>query len=338
MIAALVVAGVVLVAGLVSWMTMIRMPGPSFRGPLPPLALEEAAARTRLEGHVVALAGRIGERHYARPDALEAAARYVEDELRALGYEVRRQPYRANGQEFRNLEVTVPGGARADEVVVVGGHYDSVVGTPGADDNATGVAALLELARHFRGRRTAPPARTLRLVAFVNEEPPFFLGDAMGSSVYAREAKRRGDRVAAMLSLESIGYYRDEPGSQQYPPPLGSFFPDRGDFIGFVGNVASRALVRRCVETFRGAVQFPSEGVAAPSQIPGVYWSDHDSFWKEGWEAVMITDTAPFRNPHYHSASDTPNNVDFDRLARVVRGVTAVVEALVDGDDGGAGR
>jgi len=316
----------------VPWWVMLRMPGESYGGPLPPLTAEEAAGRARLEAHVVALAGRIGERHYARPEALEAAALYVEDELRALGYEVRRQAYRANGQDFRNLEVTVPGGARADEVVVVGGHYDSVVGTPGADDNATGVAGVLELARHFRGRR---PARTLRLVAFVNEEPPFFLSDAMGSRVYAREAKRRGDRVAAMLSLETIGYFDDASGSQQYPPPLGSFFPDRGDFIGFVGNVASASLVRRCVGAFRAAVRFPSEGVAAPAQIPGVYWSDHDSFWKEGWPAVMITDTAPFRNPHYHGASDTPRTVDFDRLARVVRGIAAAVDELL-GEEGAA--
>ena len=333
MIAALAAAAAAAgVAALALWGLMIRMPGSSFRGPLPPLTPDELAARSRLEAHVVALAGRIGERNHERPEALEAAARYIEGELRALGHEPRRLTYRANGQAFSNIEVTVPGGARADEVVVVGGHYDSVVGTPGADDNATGVAGVLEIARHYRagdgGRR---PARTLRLVAFVNEEPPFFLSEAMGSRVYAREAKRRGDRVTAMLSLETIGYFDDAPGSQQYPPPLGSFFPDRGDFIGFVGNVASGALVRRCVDAFRGSVQFPSEGVAAPAQIPGVYWSDHDSFWKEGWPAVMITDTAPFRNPHYHAPSDTPDTVDFDRLTRVVRGLTAVVDALVDG-------
>ena len=307
------------------WALMIRMPGRPHTGALPPLAPAEEESRARLAAHVGELAGRIGERNFRRPAALAAAATYVETELAALGYQVASQPFEAAGQRFRNLEATLAGHERSDEVVVVGGHYDSVVGTPGADDNATGTAAVIELARLLRD---VPLARTVRFVAFVNEEPPFFLTAHMGSRVYARAAARRGDRVVAMLSLETIGYYSDAPGSQRYPPPLGALYPSRGDFIGFVGNVASRALVRRSVAAFRRHSSFPSQGVAAPSWVPGVFWSDHDSFWREGYPAMMITDTAPFRNPAYHTAVDTPERVDYARMARVVHGIAAVVREL----------
>ena len=307
---------------------MVRMPGRSFAGELPPLSADEEAIRPRIEAHVRELAGRIGERNYRRPAALDSAATYIATTFRALGYEVAEQPFTAGGQPFRNLEVTIRGRIRPEEIVVVGGHYDSVVGTPGADDNASGVAAVLELARLLRD---AAPERTVRLVAFVNEEPPFFLSEDMGSRVYARAAKQRGDRVVAMISLETIGYYTTEPRSQRYPPPIGLAYPDRGDFIGFVGNVSSRSLVRQAVAAFRQAVRIPSEGVAAPGAIPGVYWSDHWSFWREGYPAIMVTDTAPFRNPFYHSAADTPERLDYARMARVVHGLAAVVRQIAGG-------
>ena len=333
LIAVLVIVGVPALALAGLWALVVRMPGRSFAGPLPPLSAEEEASRVRLERHVTELAGRIGERNYRRPAALADAAAYIEASFGALGYEVASQPFAAGGQQFRNLEVTLPGRTRPAEVVVVGGHYDSVVGTPGADDNASGTAAVLELARLLRD---VPLARTVRLVAFVNEEPPFFLTEQMGSRVYAREARRRGDRITAMLSLESIGHYTSAPGSQQYPPPLNLAYPSRGDFIGFVGNVASRRLVRRSVGAFRRHARFPSEGAAAPGSIPGVYWSDHWSFWREGYPAIMITDTAPFRNPAYHSAADTPDRVDHAAMARVVGGLAFVVRELA-GEGGGAG-
>jgi hypothetical protein len=325
LIAVLALVGLPVVGGVVVWTLMIRMPGRSFSGPLAPLSADEEASRARLEAHVTRLAGTIGERNYRRPAAHDAAATYVATTLEELGYPVATQTFDVNGQPFRNLEVTIRGRQRPEEIVVVGGHYDSVVGTPGADDNATGTAAVIELARMLR---TVPLDRTVRLVAFVNEEPPFFPGENMGSRVYARAAARRGDRIVAMLSLETIGYYSSEPGTQHYPPPLNLAYPDRGDFIGFVGNVASRGLVRRTVATFRRHARFPSEGVAAPASIPGVGWSDHASFWREGYPAIMITDTAPFRNPAYHSPADTPDRIDYARLARVVHGVGFVVREL----------
>ena len=323
-----VLVAVIVAASAAAWALMIRMPDRSFAGALPPLSPEENETRARLAAHVGELAGRIGERNFRRPAALDAAATYVESELGALGYEVTALPYVADGQTFRNVEATLAGRGRAAEVVVVGGHYDSVAGTPGADDNASGTAAVLELARLLRD---VAPERTVRFVVFVNEEPPFFLTERMGSRVYARAAARRGDRIVAMFSLETIGHYTSKPGSQRYPPPLNFLYPDRGDFIGFVGNVASRALVRRSVDAFRRHARFPSEGVAAPSWVPGIFWSDHDSFWREGYPAVMITDTAPFRNPAYHSPADTPDRVDYARMARVVHGVSAVVRELAGG-------
>ena len=182
------------------------------------------------------------------------------------------------------------------------------------------------MARHLAG--ADPPARTIRAVFFATEEPPFFATEWMGSAVYAREAAARDERIVAMLSLETIGYYDASPGSQKYPPPFAFFYPDRGDFVGFVSAISSGALVRRALASFRHAASFPSEGAAAPAWISGVGWSDHMPFWAHGYQAIMITDTAPFRNPYYHTPYDTADKLDFDRMARVVRGVIAVVEDL----------
>jgi Zn-dependent M28 family amino/carboxypeptidase len=224
-----------------------------------------------------------------------------------------------------NLEAVLPGHGAADEIIVVGAHYDSVAGSPGANDNASGVAALLELARLLAG--TALP-RSVRFVAFANEEAPFFYGDEMGSNRYAARAQVQGERIVAMLSLETLGYYTDQPGSQRYPFPFSLFYPDTGNFIGFVGNFSSRALVRRAIGAFRAATSFPSEGVAAPSGMEGVHWSDHWSFWQAGYPAIMVTDTALFRYPHYHAATDTPEQLDYNGLARVTGGLAEVIGAL----------
>jgi Zn-dependent M28 family amino/carboxypeptidase len=172
------------------------------------------------------------------------------------------------------------------------------------------------------------PEKTVRFVAFANEEPPFFQNEGMGSLAYARHCRERGDRVEAMLSLETIGYYSDEPGTQRYPPPLGWFYPDTGNFVGFVGNTASGALVRRALSAFRRAAQFPSEGAALPAALEGVGWSDHWSFWQVGYPAIMVTDTAPFRYPHYHRPADTPEKLDYERMSRVATGLVAVVRSL----------
>jgi len=324
---AAVLMGLAAALGAGGWALMIRMPGASGVGPLRPLSPAEEETRRRLEADVHHLAVTIGERSVWNPAGLRAAADHIEQTFRGLGYAVESQSWESHGQAVRNIEATLTGSLRPGEIVLAGGHYDSVIGTVGANDNATGAAAVLEIARQQAGRQRS---RTLRLVAFVNEEPPHFNAGEMGSQYYARAAARRGDRIVAMLSLETLGYYSDVPGSQRYPFPFSLLYPDRANFIGFVGNVASRQLVRRAIGTFRSVADIPSEGVAAPGFIPGVSWSDHGSFWPHGYPAIMVTDTALFRYPHYHTPEDLPQHIDFARLARVVTGISRVVEALAD--------
>lgn len=311
------------VAGSAFYGCMIRMPGRTAEPPLPALSERESEARERLRRDVAELASAIGERHTGKPEALEKAAELVEEQLRAAGHSPKRQVYSADGQDCSNIEVTIAG--RDEAALVVGAHYDSARGSPGANDNATGVAVLLELARSLRG---ASPEHPVTLVFFVNEEPPFFATSKMGSRVWAEEAHRRGRKVLGMLSLETMGFYSDEPESQKYPFPMGAFYPDRGHFLGFVGSVDSGDLVRASVGAFREVATLPSEGAALPEHTPGVDWSDHRSFWKYGWPALMVTDTAPFRYPHYHTRRDVPEQVDHDALARAAVGIEHVVRTL----------
>jgi hypothetical protein len=309
---------------------MIRMPGQSYSGALQPLTPEEARLRQALGRHVGALAGQIGERNLWRYDALEAAASYIDTTLTDFGYSVTEQPFTVWGRVVKNLVAELPGTSHHTEVIVIGGHYDSVPGCPGANDNATGVAAMLELARMLAGQLLA---RTVRFVAFVNEEPPFFSTANMGSWQYAQQARANNERIVAMLSLETIGYYSDAPGSQQYPFPFGLFYPRVGNFIGFVGNTASRRLVHRSIAAFRRHTAFPSEGTAAPGWLQGVGWSDHWAFWQHGYAAIMITDTALFRYAPYHTAMDTPEQIDYAKTARVVAGLARVVVELAGAED-----
>lgn len=317
---------VALAGGGVGYMT--AMPGESFRGPLPQLSVEEDLLAQRLREHVEKIARK--ERNTSLPGQLEDVARYIESTLAGLGYTVKQQMFSVDGNRVRNLEVSVrhPGAPQGKpRVVVVGAHYDSAPGTPGANDNATGSAAVIELARALQEMR---PARDheVRLVLFVNEEPPYFKSIHMGSFVHARDLYARGENVKAMLSLETIGYYSDQKGSQRYPPPLDALYPDTGNFIAFVGDLGARELVRNTVASFRRHARFPSEGLAAPATIPGVDWSDHWSYRKHGYPALVVTDTAPYRYPHYHTAQDTPDKVDYERLARVVKGIEMVVRDL----------
>ncbi len=304
---------------------LVRMPGTSFVGAPREVTEMQRDLAESLHAHVATLAGEIGERNTRRPEALAQAREYLAARLGATGLGVERQGFDADGTRCENLIVEVPGRSRANEIVVVGAHYDSAEYCPAANDNGSGVAALLELARRFARE---PLERTVRFVAFVNEEPPHYRTETMGSLVYAKSCRARGDDVVGMLSLETMGYFLDEPGSQRYPWPFGLFYPSTGNFIGFVGNVGSRALVSRSTEVFRKAASFPSEGAALPGWVPGIGWSDHGSFWQAGYPGVMVTDTAPFRYPHYHRPTDTPDRIDYVRLARVVEGVREVVRDL----------
>lgn len=302
----------------------IHMPGSSFKGPLAPLTLPEEQTSQLLRRHVLTLARDIGPRNIWRPSSMAATTTYLEEVLTDLGYTVRQQEFTAHNTSTINLEVEIVGSLQPEEIVVVGAHYDTVPDCPGANDNGSGVAALLELARLLAD---ASPARTIRLVAFANEEAPFFISKDMGSRHYAARSHKLREKIVAMLSLETMGYYRDEPGSQDYPFPFSLLYPDTANFIAFVGNVRSRALVRRAIGSFRYHARFPSQGIAVPSFVAGVGWSDHWSFWQEGYPAIMVTDTAFYRYASYHSASDTSEKLDYTKLARVV---TALANTILD--------
>ena len=325
-----ITATLMVVAFLVAWWIMVRMPGRSYHGPLEPdetLGSLTAALRRDVER----LAVEIGERNVVRrPAALQAAANEIASQLKAKGYETRRQSYMVSNVPCENIEAERVGAIKPAEIVVIGAHYDTVFETGGANDNTSGVAAMLALARAFAERK---PDRTLRFVAFVNEEPPYFQSDLMGSRVYARRCRERNENVVAMLSLETMGCYSDEPGSQNYPSMIKSLYPSEGNFIGFVANLKSRDLLNTVIATFRAHEKFPSEGASLPADFPGVGYSDHWSFWQEGYPALMVTDTAMYRYPHYHTPEDTIDKIDFERLARVVRGLNTVVEKLVTIDE-----
>ena len=272
----------------------------------------------QLQVHVEEIAGIIGEHNVFHPEALNAAAHYIAGQWRQQGYNIRKQSYQAKGLECSNLEITCPGINPNGEVILIGAHYDSVWGSPGANDNGSGVAAMLELSRLFK---EAPPSVNLRFVAFVNEEPPFFYWGDMGSMIYAREAKRRKDRIRYMISLETIGCYYRQPGSQHYPPFLKYFYPDTGNFIAFVSNLGSRDAMRHCLENFAKVSNFPVQSIATLPFIPGIAWSDHLAFWRHGFKAFMITDTALFRYPYYHTSEDTPDKLDYAAFAEMTNGL-----------------
>jgi hypothetical protein len=287
-----------------------------------------------LRKHVDMLAGVLGERNATTsPGALEATARYIEDSLRASGYAPAVQPFRAAGQSVRNIEAEIPGRRRPHRIWTLGGHYDSIPGSPAADDKACAVASVLEIARLLRASN---PRDTLRFIAFVNEEPPFYKGPLMGSTVYARRCRDRNEDIAGMINLEMIGYYRSERGTQDYPYPLDRrpwrwLLPDRGNFIAFVGNLSSFWLTRRCKRAFSRAVRFPTRWVAAPERIDDTGMSDHWSFWQQGYPAVMVTDTAFFRNPNYHKTTDRPETLDYTNMAKVVVGLEGMLLRLSGG-------
>lgn len=322
--------------------------------PLQPPAPRDVPLAAQLRADVEVLAGTIGQRNTATPGSMRLAASFIAGELSRAGYRVKWQEYDAPARasivpsapgstdpaEFAataapgtervaNLIAEIPGSTRPEQIVIIGAHYDSVnhksVWSPGANDNASGTAAVLALARRLA---THQPRTTLRFVLFACEEPPHFWTDSMGSLVYARDAKARGEQIVAMLSIETIGCYSDAPNSQDYPPLIDLAMPSEGNFIGFVGMIECKPLVKRCVEAFRAATDFPCEGAALTSLVPRVGSSDHWSFWKQGYPALMVTDTAPYRYPHYHKPTDTPDKLDYARMARVVEGLEGVIRNL----------
>jgi Zn-dependent M28 family amino/carboxypeptidase len=289
----------------------------------------DPALIANLTRHVDCLAGLIGPRHLGKIAAFTAAATYVERELASAGYEVDRQTYMIGRQEVANIVAEQPGRRKKEEIVVVGAHYDTVEMTSGADDNASAVAVLIETARLVR---TLNPARTIRFVGFACEEPPYFFTGDMGSQVYARQCRARGERICGMLCLEMVGYYTTEPGSQRIPPgiprQLHWAMPKRGDFLAAVGNLRSKRLSWQFRRGFKRAVRFPLFSICLPELISEIRLSDNSSFWDQGYPALMLTDTSFLRNPNYHLSSDTPDTLDYERMAQVTVGVAGGVRQI----------
>jgi len=278
---------------------------------------EKQRVMQNLYKHVEYLSVNIGERHLWRENSLAKAADYIESAFADDGYAVRRQTYSCYGKNVSNLIAEKTG--RDDEVIVIGAHYDTVPGTPGADDNASAVAALLELGRlHKRGLYR----KTLLFVAFVNEEPPCFGSHNMGSMVYANHLKEQGISVEVMISLEMIGFFSKE-RIQNYPlPGMFLFYPKTADFIGVVGNFRSSKYVSFLKKGMRRYSKIDSRSLTAPEYLGGINLSDNYSFWHHGYRAVMITDTSFFRNRNYHQETDTIDTLDFESMAEVVKGLS----------------
>lgn len=295
---------------------------------LPPGTVVDATLRYRLQRHLQHLAESIGPRHPGLPDKLAAAANYIEAQWQEQGHDVRRVGYTIRRRQVDNLEIVFPGRDATAPCIVIGAHYDTDEhsDTPGADDNASGVALLIELARDLGRHALRAP---VRLVAFVCEEPPYFQSESMGSLVYARQLVSEGVSVACMITLESLGYFTDARDSQPYPlAPLGWFYPDRGNFVAVVGNLSTRRWTSRVARLLIEHSVLPVEQGDLPAWIPGVDWSDHWSFWQIGAPAIMLTDTAVFRNPHYHEVTDTVDTLDLDVMAELARALPAVVADL----------
>lgn len=305
----------------------IVLPRQPFLAELPPLDDAGRDLAGRLERHVRAVASE--PHNIAHYVALLAAAEYIEQQLRASGYEPISHAYTADGHTVRNIEVMIaPGVADDTQTIVIGAHYDAPENSPGANDNGTGVAALLEIARALSG--TWQGRQRLRLVFFVNEELPYGKTPLMGSWRYAKSLADAGEMVAGMIALETLGYFSEEPESQSFPAPFGLIYSNIGNFIAFVGLPGSRAFLRRAIAAFREHASFSSIGGVAPGFLDGIDLSDHWAFHRFGFPALMITDTAPFRNPYYHEPDDLPETVDYESLARITTGLVAMTRRLAE--------
>lgn len=305
----------------------IDMPGSSFDGPLPPIAEIEKQVSKNLKRHIEALATGIGERNYLKPDKLNAAAKYLVDDLTKDGFQPERFTFECQKQKFDDVIVELPGTGKPKEIVVVGAHYDSAYTSPGANDDGSGVAAAMELARMFRN---IDHQRTLRFVLFATHEHVFHQLNGVGSYEYAKLCRSKNDQIKAMISLETIGYYTDKPDSQFYPLCMQLNYPDKGNFIAFVSNFRNRDLVRSSIESFRRTTNFPSQGLAAPDMVLPVTLSDHAMFWRFNYPGMMVTDSAFCRYPQYHSSGDKADIIDYDRTARVVVGLSKVIGEMVN--------
>ena len=299
----------------------------------PPLTEYEQNLSKQLKDDVFVLSDRIGERNIFRTGTMEQTADWIISRFRDFGYEPGIHTHRRSGVAGApvggtsdNIIAEVPGVETPEKIIIIGAHYDSVVHSPGANDNASAVAVMLALAAKFANQ---PQPKTLRFIAFANEEPPFFKTKNMGSYAYAARSRDLGENITAMMALDGLGFFSDEPGSQNYPfPGIGLVYPDKANFIGFVTRLRDTSLLNRVTREFQEHATIPAEGAALPGFIPGVSWSDHWSFWKHGYSAFLVTDTLLFRDPYYHTSRDTADRLDYESMARVAMGLEKVIEML----------
>lgn len=284
--------------------------------------------KENLKRIVTYISGVIGSRSFYQIEELERTGQFIESEFKRYGYDVSEQRFTYDGNNYRNIIVEVKGKKYPERVLVVGAHYDTVTGTPGADDNASGIAGIIELARLFRKKE---PDKTVRFVAFTLEEPPFFRSEDMGSYRYAESLREKGEDVEVMVSFEMIGFFSDNPKSQYFPATFFKwFYPDTGNFIMLVGNRDSKELIEKMKDAFKGGTGLPVESISTYSVVPGVDFSDHWSFYQFDYKAIMVTDTAFYRNPYYHKHGDKADTLDYARMAEVVKGFETALEGLAN--------
>lgn len=311
----------------VAYWYSLSLPGESYAGPAPAATEVERDLAGRLRGHVTAIASE--PHNIAHYDALEKSAAYIEAQLTALGYKPVAQVFEADGKNVRNISVELAPAGAPDQIpsIVVGAHYDSYGNAPGANDNGSGAAAVIELARLLKGLPLND--MRLRLVLFVNEEPPYDRTPNMGSYRYAQSLRDAGEKLTGMISLETIGAFSEKAGTQKYPSPFDLIFPDVANFVALVALPGGRSFLQEFVAGFRQHTKIPTIGGTAPDFIDGIGWSDHWAFYMFGYPAIMITDTALFRYPEYHTPRDTPDKVNYEALARITLGVEATLRNLL---------
>jgi Zn-dependent M28 family amino/carboxypeptidase len=283
---------------------------------------------SRLKRHVHTLC-EIGPRGLFAQERLHAATHYICQELNDMGYTVGLEPVECPDGLSHNVIAEFPGSETPNNVWLAGAHYDTVATTPGADDNASAVAILLEMAREFAERQGK---ETLRFVFFTNEEMPYFSTKSQGAMVHAAGCQEQGEKIQLMASLEMLGYYSNEPGSQKYPIGVGKGLPDTGNFVAFVGTKKNTERLNSLVSVFKANTHVPTQMLATPIWTPSLIRSDHFAFVLHKMPAVLITDTADFRNPNYHSENDTPNTLNYTIMAGVTLGLVEAFAGMAQAD------
>ena len=309
------------------------MPGQSVKAPAA-LTAEEQEVSEHLKVQCEELAHRIGQRSTIKMQGLDRARDYIGQRLGRASLRPKMMAFSSRGDQAINLEVELEGVGAKDEIVVVGAHYDTASYTPGADDNASGVSMLLEVARLLNARGHD---RTIQIVFFDRGSSRFAGSDDAGSYAWASDAKKQNKKIMAMISIDSIGMYLDEPGSQGGPFPVSLMYPGQGNFVMFASDIGSRQLVQSCVQNFRSQTGFPCEGITLPGFMPWLAHSDHHPFRQNDWPSLVVTDTGKLRNTEQEQMTDTYDRLNYDRMALVTTRLVKVIERLAQKGASGTG-